>query len=209
MIRDRIIFWIVHICLHQFRVDVLSSIKSDIQEQHHEEAMAGTDPFCYEYFQEIMVDDIYLISGNRCDFKRPSHLGHFLFDFDDGRVRTHWEHRPFRKLYQRARTALSLLHGELRLGQTFSRRFWRCLYAYHWILPYPCAEVLTQTTKEGKRMMYSIELESGIDAPVERVEPHQWDWKRKSWRPGRPPQLPRYLSWNREGWEEWMTRHLR
>ena len=36
-----------------------------------------------------MGDGPYIISGNRCDFKQPSHLGHFLFDFDDGRTRAH------------------------------------------------------------------------------------------------------------------------
>ena len=102
---------------------------------------------------------------------------------------------------------LSLLYGEARLGQAFVRRFWRCLYAHHWILPYPSVEVLTQTTKQGKRMMYSIELEAGMEGPVERVEPHQWDWARKSWRAGHPPDLPQYLSWDRDEWEAWIATH--
>jgi hypothetical protein len=150
---------------------------------------------------------VYLISGNRCDFKQPTHLGHFLFDFEDGRIRAHWENRPFRKLYRRARTALSLLPREERIEQMFVRRFWRCLYAYHWILPYPCAEVFTQTTKQGQRMMYSIELTESVGR-VEWAKPDQWRWERKSWRPGHPPRLPPYLSWNREEWEYWIERHV-
>ena len=207
-IRDQLIFWMVHICLQQFRVDVLSSIKSEIQEDHREEALRGIEPFCFEYFEEILLDNVYLISGNRCDFKQPTHLGYFLFDFDDGRVRAHWENRPFRKLYRRAQTALSLLPRELRLGQTFSRRFWRCLFAYHWVLPCPCAEVLTQTTKQGQRMMYSIELTEETTRGVEWAAPTAWKWERKSWRPGRPPRPPPYLSWSRDEWEQWMGRQL-
>ncbi|KIW19428.1 hypothetical protein PV08_03723 [Exophiala spinifera] len=206
-IRDRLIFWMVHICLQQFRVDVLRSIQSDIQPECREDALRGLDPFCFEYFQDILTDDVYLISGNRCDFKQVTHLGHFLFDFEDGRIRAHWENRPFRKLYRRARTALSLLPDERQVEQTFSRRFWRSLYAYHWVLPYPCAEVFTQTTKQGQRMMYSIEL-TEVTGRVEWAEPDQWRWERKSWRPGHPSRLPQYLSWDREKWEDWIERHM-
>ena len=146
-VRNQLIFWMVHICLQQFRVDVLRSIKSDVQEEHQEDALRGLNPFSFEYFQDILRDDIYLISGNRCDFKEATHLGHFLFDFEDGRIRAHQENRPFRKLYRRARTALSLLRSEPRVRQIFTRRFQRCLYAYHQVLPYPSNEVFTQTTK--------------------------------------------------------------
>jgi hypothetical protein len=207
-IQDQLIYWIVHICLQQFRIDVLRSIQSEMLEEHREEALQGTQPFCWEYFQEILADNVYLISGNRCDFKQPSHLGHFLFDFDDGRVRSHWEDRPFRKLYRRARTALSLLPRELGLGQTFSRRFWRSVYAFHWVLPYPFSAGLTQTTKQGQRMMYSIDVEAGVRGRVELVEPHLWEWKRKAHRAGQPPRLPQYLSWSREEWEGWIARHI-
>jgi hypothetical protein len=198
----------VHICLQQFRVDVLRSIKSDVQEEHQEDALRGLNPFSFEYFQDILRDDVYLISGNRCDFKEATHLGHFLFDFEDGRIRAHWENRPFRKLYRRARTALSLLRGEPRVGQIFARRFWRCLYAYHWVLPYPSNEVFTQTTKQGQRMMYSIALPIEVTGRVEWAEPDQWRWERKSWRPGHPPCLPQYLLWTRDKWEDWIERHI-
>ncbi len=88
-VRDQLIFWIVHLCLQQLRVDFLRSIKSDIQADRQEDALKGLDPFCVEYFQDILTEDVYLISGNRCDFKQPTHLGHFLFDFEDGRIRAH------------------------------------------------------------------------------------------------------------------------
>ena len=207
VIRDRLIFWMVHICLQQFRLDILRSIRSEISVDHQEEALDGTQPFCYEYFEEIMAGSVYLISGNRCDFKQASHLGHFLFDFDDGRTRAHWEDRPFRKLYRRARTALSLRHAALRLERTFSRRFWRSLYAYHWILPYPCAEVLLQTTKQGQRMWYSVQPGPVAREALELRDPSEWEWARKSWQPGRPTRFPEYASWSKEEWQGWIERH--
>lgn len=205
-IRDQLIFWMIHICLKQFRVDILGSVQHEIAEEHREEALLGQRGFCFDYFEEILRDAVHLISGNRCDFKQASHLGHFLFDFDDGRVRKHWEDRPFRKLYRRARTAMRLQQPHL--ARMFSRRFWRTLYMYHWILPYPCAEVLLQTTKQGQRMWYSIQPTSTTDVPLAFLDANGWEWARKSWREGVPPALPRYLAWSKEEWQGWIESNM-
>jgi hypothetical protein len=194
-IRDRLILWMVHICLQQLRVDVLSSIKREVLEEHREKAVEGMEPFCFEYLSEIMADGVYLMSGNRCDFKQVSMVGDFLFDFDDGLVRGHWEDRPFRKLYRRGLTGLRIRHGGEGLGGMFSRRLKRNLYEHHWVLPYPCSEVLMQTTKQGKRMWYSIcASEMG------------WRWGRKGWQAGLPRRVPRYVSWSKEEWVGWIGR---
>jgi hypothetical protein len=206
-IRDQLIVWMVHICLQQFRVDVLSGIRLEISEEHRDEAVLGTRPFCFEYLEGIMSDGVYLIAGNRCDFKQASHLGRFLFGFDDGRARAHWEDRPFRKLYRRARTALDLRHGAAGLGRVFERRLLRCLFEYHWILPYPCSDVLMQRTKQGKRMWYSIRPGPTALGEAERLEPGQWEWARKSWRQGAPSGLPQCLLWDKEGWAGWIERN--
>jgi hypothetical protein len=207
-IRNRLLIWMVHICLQQFRMDVLSSLKTEIFEEEREAALEGQRPFCVEYFQEIFGYDIHLMSGNRCDFKVVSQLGHFLFDYDDGRVRAHWEDRPFRKLYRRARTALRLRCSAIDLDETFARHFWRCLYRYHWILPYPCTEVLLQTTKQSRRMWYSIQpIPEAADERVTRLDADVWEWARKSWRPGFPPAVPRYVWWSKEEWQEWIEQH--
>ena len=108
IIRDRMILWVVHICLHQFRTDVLQCVSAETKEQSRDEAMKGLQPFCFEWLDEVMADGVYLMSGNRCDFEVASHLGSFLFDLDDRRVRNHWEDRPFRKLYRRAMSAMGL-----------------------------------------------------------------------------------------------------
>lgn len=88
-----------HICLEQFRQDVLHSIKHEILPQHQEEALKGELGFCMEYFEEIMTDRVHLVSGNRCDFKRVHDLGTYLFGLDDGFLRKHWEDKPYRKLF--------------------------------------------------------------------------------------------------------------
>ncbi len=43
------------------------------------------------------------------------------------------------------------------IAQKFHRRLVRALFRYHWLLPYPSDESLTQPNKNGDRMWYSIE----------------------------------------------------
>jgi hypothetical protein len=149
-----------------------------------------------------MRDGVYLISGHRCDFKQVSDLGHFLFDFNNGRIRTHWEDQPVRKIYRRTKIGIGLLRLEgQELGQDFERRLMRRLYSYHWVLPYPCAEVLTQTTKQGQRMWYSIQPKASD------LRGFEWEWARKSWCIGEVGTLPTYTSWSKEEWVRWLEGH--
>lgn len=173
-------------------MDILSSIKHEIREEVLKPALQGMEPFCYRYFEEIMEGGVHLISGNRCDFKKVINVGQFLFDFDDGRIRKHWEDRPFRKLYRRARTGLGMQTQANRLADPFMKQVWRKLYAYHWILPYPCTQVLLQKTKEGRRMWYSIDTNVVRAEGLQWVKTEEWTWAKKGWREGRPAELPGY-----------------
>jgi hypothetical protein len=158
---DRLITWVVHICLHQFRVDILHRMKSEMRQGVEQDALHGKQPLCMEYLREILKDRVYVISGNRCDIKNVSDLAHLLFDFDDGPARTHWEDLPFRKLYRRAISGLRSLHSEGignksdTMETLFRKRLWRRLLSYHWILPYPTRDNIMQRTKDGHRMWYS------------------------------------------------------
>ena len=203
VIRDRMILWVVHICLQQFRIDVLNCVKAEMTEAHRQEAVKGTKPFCFEWLEEIMANGVYLMSGNRCDFKIVSHLGRFLFDFGDGSIRNHWEDRPYRKLYRRAVAGLEPQGREVR--RLFVQGFWRELYRYHWVLPYPCSDALMQTTKQGQRMWYSIQPRLGVEA--RNAEEKDWGWARKEWEVGRPRTLPRWMEWSKEEWERWIEEH--
>jgi hypothetical protein len=201
-IRSRLLTWIVHICLQQFRIDVLAPIAAEIREPLREEALQGPRGFSLEYFDEIMLNDVYIISGNRCDFKQPSDLTGFLFDFGDGLARRHWEDRPFRKLYQRTQQWLARGDGGPEVRETFQRRFWRILYAYHWLLPYPSHDGLLQTTKRGERMWYSIQRSRAPGGE----EAAAWKWARKASQAGHPPAIPEYVGWSKEEWEGWIER---
>lgn len=194
IIREEVLSWMVHVCLKQLRLDVLNAVKTEIKEEKREEAMQGEQPFCYSYFDDIMVDGCYLLSGNRCDFKVPSDLAAFLLNDGDGLARLHWEDKPFRKLYQRAKIGLRM-QGE-DLVHKFTRRYWRWLFKYHWILPYPCGNALMQTSKgEGRRMWYSIKQDE---------EKKTWIWARKKWEEGEPNKFPRLAGRQEKAWEDWI-----
>ena len=62
-----------------------------------------------------------------------------------------------------------------------------------------------QTTKEGDRMWYSIQIqESEEEDRVVWIEEDRWRWNRKAWRSGRPEELPEYVRWTKEDWMEWI-----
>ncbi len=206
-ILNQLIFWFTQIVLQQFRIDVLHTVQSEISADHREEALKGDQPFSHEYLDNIMTDGLHLVSGNRSDFKKVSHLVQYLFNYEDGRLRAHWEDRPFRKLYRRARTALDLRHGAQQLGATFSRRLWRNLVAQHWILPYPFKDGLMQTTKQGARMWYSIQTTAAPAVDLSLLPLDQWQWAQKSWRRGLPRPIHPTVSWTKEQWEAWIERH--
>ena len=200
VIRERMLLWVVHICLQQFRMDVLQCVKAEMKEQGREEALEGSQSFCFEWLEEVMANGVYLMSGNRCDFKVVPSLASFLFEFDDGRVRNHWKDRPFRKLYRRAKVAIGIQGRELQ--QSFTHHLIRVLFQQHWVLPYPCADALMQTTKQGERMWYSIQPQEGVVGREAAAK--DWKWARKEWEPGRPKDLPLWLQWKKEEWETWM-----
>ena len=163
-VQSQLLSWMAHICLQQFRVDVLISMKKEILPEHHE-ALAGNEPFCWEYLTKITGSKLNLMSGNKA-FQTPSKLASFLFEVYE-KKRLQWENRPFRKLYQRARTGLNLRHGG-QMAENFSDQVWQNLFKYHWVLPYPCADRWVykiiegkSKTKKGKGKERAIEEEVG------------------------------------------------
>jgi hypothetical protein len=196
---ERLVSWMVHICLEQFRLDVMSAVKAEMKVEEQEEAVKGRRGLCYEYIEEIMSEGCYLMSGNKTEFKQVSRLVQFLFDFDDGVAREHWEDRPFRVLYRRAMTGIRIRNRQYR--RVFERRLWDWLYRYHWVLPYPCSNALLQTSKTGKRMWYSIQNSRG-EAEVRE----EWEWARKGWQAGRPIEFLGWTKWSKEEWQEWIER---
>ena len=60
---ELLLLWIVHTCLQQFRMDVLQCVRAEMKEQSREEAMEGSQSFCFEWLEEVMVNGEYPMSG--------------------------------------------------------------------------------------------------------------------------------------------------
>ena len=202
-IRTRLVAWISHLCLEQFRLDVLACVEGRMVEHRREEAMLGTNPFCHAWLSEVLASGVHLVSGNRSDFKSPALLAAFLFDFDDEVKRNHWEDRPFRVVYQRAiRSSHKVSRG---LALEVEERVRQELFRYHWILPYPFADGLMRATKAGQKMWYSCTTDAGAPS---RTSPSQWDWGKKEWQSGSPPPIPDWLRWEKAEWEDWVRQRV-
>jgi hypothetical protein len=211
--RRRLLSWIIHLILRQFRIDVITAHPSEeLRDGSREEALEGMHPFTFAYFETIMVEPVYLTSGNRSPFKPPSRLGQFLFQYDDGRIRQHWDGLPYRTMYRRTRESLSHYFGrDDPVMQEFHRRFWRQLYLFHWIFPVPTAQGLLQKTKESRRMFFSLRPIFKDGQPERLTMLHRtdaWEWARKDAYADPPLPLPAEASWTDEDMRVWIERRV-
>ena len=199
--------WMVYICLRQFRVDILHTIKREIPEPNRGEVLRGTTSWSHEVLTEIMGEKIPLVSGNRVNIKQPILLAHYLFDFGDHHQRGHWENRPYRKLYQHIYTRLREQFSEHSFPQRFAARLRRLLFRHHWILPLPTSYAFI-LKKNNRRRWYSIRPHSQLATlSITSLSVEDWKWAAKSWRPGRPPKFPSYLDRSYHDWQDWLDRN--
>ena len=223
-IRKQLTQWMVHTCLQQFRIDVLSGLQKEIRPGHEAQLRQGAITFCHDSLNKIMISGIHLVSGNRCSTKDPQQLGRILFSYDDNIDREFWRDKPYRVLFQRAVAGLKAVgKKETRLHRDFETTLYLSLFKYHWILPYPNSTGLMQTAKRGQRMWYSIEpgdadksAEPAFNARAlrgrnmtitkqDKQMGSDWKWAMKSWQAGQPDALPALLEWDKEKWERWIA----
>ncbi len=144
-IRSRMIRQATHICLQQFREDIINSIKNDVKPDHFERARQGVNPQCKEYFDTIMQKEPYLVKGNKLQsgYKNLDKLATFLFAFDDGLERKHQAGKAFRSLVKRTTLGISLAPNSFFNTLVFKLIIREILYKYYQILLYPNNESLT------------------------------------------------------------------
>ena len=69
----------VHICLRQFRIDVLYTVSNEIRLERRDEALLAEQGLSYRYLNEVLSDGCYIISGNYTGYYSASKLFDFLF----------------------------------------------------------------------------------------------------------------------------------
>lgn len=81
VITDQILDWLIHLCLQQFRLDVLRTVQHELCANHRALILDDQIRFCYDEFKSTFNGEVALVSGNRTDFKRPRQLMDALFNF--------------------------------------------------------------------------------------------------------------------------------
>jgi hypothetical protein len=203
-----ILFYMVHLCLRQFRRDVFAAVTKEIRQEYRNDALAGEIPLCADALEEVMAGGFpHLVSGNKLAYKDPSKLFDLLWGQDDGYERKHWKDKPFRVLYQRAKRIFELYYRGPK--QAWVDVFRQNLVKYHWIYPYPDNLVWMQTTKTGKRMWWSLvsKTDDADDAEI-AIGPwyDAWEWGKTSYHIGRPPDYPAILQYTKEDLEDYFER---
>lgn len=160
-IRRWLLNWLVQICIGHFRKDVLGSIKSSIREECRGAAIRGEFMLCQHDLRRILQPDehgrqeVWLVRGNKMAFKQLGAFVDFLWDYNDGWERKHWDSKGYRVLYQRC---VRIVGGVVprEMVRHWKRHVKALFVVNHWILPYPNDTVFWQHTKAGERMWLSV-----------------------------------------------------
>lgn len=209
-VASRLLDWLCHLCLQQFRVNVAYALQCDLGNRSRQRALKGQLPFHLSNIRALFsARKFALVSGNRSPNQTPQRLANLLFEDNNGQDRQRWIHKPFRLHYKQILHTLHHLDRSRRLEFTFVSRHRQMLFLYHWLLPYPSQGSFTQRRKTGERMWYSIKIQpEAAQTPLHDVRNSDWIWARATHQPGRPPQFPVYLEWPMSQWELWIQSHL-
>jgi hypothetical protein len=154
--------------LRTFRKDVFQSLQAEIRPEHREEALLGTLPLCAKTLYSILLpnsgyDDsgeepfveLCLARAKQRKIRTVKQFVDLLWDFDDGRRRTKWEHRSWRTLYRRACFIVGRHCGKGLLGP-FQTSMKREFVLTNWIVPYANEEKFLQKDDQKRRLWLSI-----------------------------------------------------
>lgn len=206
--RARVLEWLMHIILQQFRVDVLNSIIEDLaddckDEETRKEIERGHKPFSYDYISSICRPErMVVMRVQRTTWNTPKKLLAYILGWKDGMERQYWENKPFRVMHRQCCAELHQLDPEL--GLHWDAMVRRGILRWHWLLPYPHKHGLTETNKVGERKWYSINVKRGReDIPVDELRMQDWQMMSQTYRAGHPEPVPEWMIWDRAQWEEW------
>lgn len=143
---------LIWLCIRSFRKDVMSLLKSDLQQDKIEASMSGTLPLCYNTLEEVLDPSqlpLYLAGGNRFRYKTVLDLVDYLWNLTDGQERLHWDDKPYRLLYRRCRHIIRQSAGTQGERQ-FVNQLKLYFVASNWVLPCPSNQGFWQKTKASR-----------------------------------------------------------
>lgn len=156
-VRKYILWHMRWMCVRHFRKDVLLSIESSIKAEPRSNAAQGKYTLCKENLDMILdSSQLYrLAGGNEMAYKDLDDFIDFLWDFDDGRSRKHWNNRGHRVLYKRCAKIIETWCDDEEV-EWFCRRVKALFPTVNWVVTYPNHTVFWQHTKQHQRMWLSV-----------------------------------------------------
>ena len=128
-IRKVLLYFLIQICIRRYRKDVFASIKGEIRTECRTEAIQGKFMLCQYELERIRIDQetgeelaVWIVRGNKMAYKSLGPFIDFLWDYNDGKERKHWEDKGYRTLYQRSVRIVGRL-----LNERYRKRFRRNL----------------------------------------------------------------------------------
>ena len=190
-----------HLCLKQYRHDMLGSVQKELRPGMAAAVDADHIQFCYEGISIAFGVGPHLAAGNRLRLKDPADVFSFVWGTGGGHKRKHFKDKPFRLMERKARQVLRLFPGlSLRWARLLEDEFW----AYHWVIVYPevtAASLLGKTTSKDLGVP-SVRQWYGVD----QVGRGPVRWSQRTVREGYPPKYPEEFYMSKKSLEEHILR---
>ncbi len=193
-VRDAVVLLSVHICLREYRRDVMTALKKEVVRSSEPDFDMDTIRFCYADLVQVLFDAPHLVSGNKSKTPHPDDLFEWIWGDSDAYSRRSFCQKPYRIMQQRVRDSLRKVRWEetQRWQTTLKSEFFR----YHWLIPYPDPNgTLISTAKktDRNRRAHNGSIRQWWSA-IRCNDGPGWVWGRTKFVPGYPNAYPQTLN---------------
>lgn len=221
-IQDRLLEFMAHLCLRQFRKEVLDKVFTPEVRRSLNRTPDYDEVFlCVDSLEQHTGWAPYVAASNRTSHKSPAAMIQHLFGEDDGleneEARKYVSGRGYRTDYFLARDIARqwISDGDDRWTTTFQQT----LVAYHWLLPncdlahgsfaHSVEKRLRPELPFTQPQFWALRKRKGKPAPGDVCG---WAWasfnkeRGAGYQKGLPNPYPPYLCWSRSEWKQWLRK---
>ena len=214
--RESIILHAIHICLRNFRVDVLTAFARHDQsiKRHDIERMyQGEISLCHTHLTELLGKEPRMYASNRSNMKDFQTLFDTFFgETTPSTRRLHGRALPYRTAYNKARNLFTTHSKDPSPEAAWRKVFAKELITYNWMFPVPdLTNGVLCIKQHGLSPAWWSVMFTGAPTSIKDVfNPGKVRFGKKSFHPGSPRPFPeRYLTWSEEQWETYLENKQR
>ncbi|KIW21998.1 uncharacterized protein PV07_12601 [Cladophialophora immunda] len=163
------------LCLCAFRKDVFRHIKSVLDPEKAEAALAGEVPLCYASIGKVLKKEyrpLNLAHGNRLGVKSMDVLFSWLWGWNDSQFkREGWEDKPYRMLFRQSFYAVDTARGKAS-ARTWRQELKKSFVRNHFVVPYPQPTGFMRKDKDTKDFVWWPSFHRGLHAYYRQFQTH-------------------------------------